>query len=113
MLQKTIKGKVESVNKSFLFVKLENNKKGRVHISEISDFFIRDLDNMFVIGAEFDFVIIGEKQMGSSTFFDLSFKKNRPWLQKKPFDFKLLSSEESFKKLYDNTLKHIEEQKND
>lgn len=113
MNKNVIRGIVESMDSHFMFVKLENKCKGRVHVSEISDFYIRDISNLFEIGAALDFKILEEKKIGNRTVYELSFKSNHPWYRKNPFEFKMASSEKSFQDLLNNTIKHIEEWNND
>ena len=45
-----IKGRVTGIEKYGIFVHLENNYNGLVHISEVSEDFVRDINNFVSVG---------------------------------------------------------------
>lgn len=68
---KIIEGKVTGITKYGIFLKLENDYTGLIHISELANKFIYDISTTFVIGefvkARILFVNNDEKQVKLST----------------------------------------------
>ncbi|BDU50476.1 S1 RNA-binding domain-containing protein [Haliovirga abyssi] len=65
-------GKVEKITKYGAFVSLENNKKGLVHISEVSNKYIKNVEDVLTVGQEVSVVVLAIKPDGR---IDLSIKK--------------------------------------
>ncbi len=65
-------GKVEKITKYGAFVSLDGNKKGLVHISEVSNKYIKNVEDILAIGQEVSVVVLAIKPDGR---IDLSIKK--------------------------------------
>lgn len=66
-------GKVESVKPYALFLAFEGGQKGLLHISELSDEYIRDIEKFGTIGDELKVKVLSIDQ--SNNFLRVSFKK--------------------------------------
>jgi len=80
-LNVVVKGKVNSIKPYGCFVNLESGIQGFIHISEISDYFIKDINTILKIGSIYDFLIIKEFVPGERLF--LSYKRIHVKQQKK------------------------------
>lgn len=67
-----MKGKVSGITKFGAFVKLENGSEGLVHISEIADSFVKNIEDHIKVGAEVTVKVLGQNKQGK---LDLSLKK--------------------------------------
>jgi len=69
-----IKGKVIKIAKTYVLVAFDGNV-GLCHISNISDYLVRTIDDFFEVGQDYDFLIIGDDGHGQ---YNLSFKEIHP-----------------------------------
>ncbi len=92
-----LKGKVIKINTTHILVELSKNQVGIVHISEVSDYFVLELDKMFNINNYYWFQVIGidDKQKR----INLSWKNLVPRFLKNPFQFTLEETSQGFKNL--------------
>ena len=82
-INKTIvKGQVISIFKTYVLVAFDDNV-GICHISNISDYLVKNIRNFFKIGQKYDFLIIGDNGYNQ---FNLSFKAIHPKFLKKHKD---------------------------
>ena len=96
--------KVEVVSKTYLLVKLPNSEKVVVHISNISDYYVPSLNNMFEINNHYDFEVIDSKINN----IKLSWKVLNPRFLKNPFKFEIIETEKGFQNLKKFVTKEIE-----
>ena len=74
-----IKGAVISIAKTYVLVSFDGNV-GICHISNVSDYLVRSLNNFFVLGEYYDFLVIGDDGYGQ---INLSYKAIHPKFLKK------------------------------
>lgn len=78
-INKTIvKGTIVSIAKTYVLVSFDGNV-GICHISNVSDYLVRNLNNFFVLGQTYDFLVINDGGKGQIT---LSYKAIHPKLLK-------------------------------
>ena len=91
---KIVKCKITGIEKYGLFVKLDNDYTGLIHISEISDKYIRDVNKLFFVGDIIEAKIIEvdeeKKQIKLSLKEKNASKINNLVLQEKGGGFKPL-----------------------
>ncbi len=68
-----VKGKVVAIKDFGVLVEVDEGKKGLIHISKISDSYVKDVKSIFQIGQEIEAKIIGFTKDGK---FDLSTRKS-------------------------------------
>lgn len=95
--------KVTKIHKTFFEVLTSCGHKGIVYISDISDYYVKDI-NEIVQPNSILYLIVKEKK---SDHFILSFKKNRSEFLRTPFEFRIEHKETNFKNLFDFTRKEI------
>ncbi len=79
-INKTIvKGQIISIYKTYVLVAFDGNV-GICHISNISDYLVKNIRDFFKIGQQYDFLIIGDD---GHKQFNLSFKAIHPKFLKK------------------------------
>lgn len=105
------KGVVTKIEKHFVFVDFEKIK-GRMHISEASDYFVGDLSKVFTIGKSYEFVIDFNANVYEDTY-EISFKKTVPWSLKTSFKFEIQQTPSGFTNLRENTLRKLTGESND
>ena len=82
-INKTIvHGKVISIAKTYVLVSFDGNV-GLCHISNVSDYLVKDLNVFFEVSKPYDFLIIGDDGNGQ---YNLSFKHIHPKFLKKHKD---------------------------
>ncbi len=72
VLEEIVKGKVTGVTKFGAFVAIEGNKNGMVHISEITDSYVKDINDHIHVGDEVEAMVISVDENGK---IGLSIKK--------------------------------------
>ena len=77
-----VSGKVTGITNFGAFVKLENGKTGLVHISEISDRFIKDIHNVLKVG---DTVTVKVMKIANDGKINLSMKRALPESKRKEY----------------------------
>ena len=74
-INKTIvKGTIISIAKTYVLASFDGNV-GICHISNVSDYLVRSLNNFFTLGEQYDFLVIGDDGYGQ---INLSFKAIHP-----------------------------------
>lgn len=99
--------KIIKIGKTFFEVETSFGMKGIVFINEISDYFIKNINEIVQIGNILYLTIKGENK-GKLI---LSFKENRSEFLKTPFEFTIKKTKQNFKNLYIFTNKEIEKWK--
>ena len=74
-----VKGSVISIAKTYLLVAFDGNV-GICHISNVSDYLVKDLNQFFKVGHQYDFLVINDDGNGQ---YNLSFKLIHPKFLKK------------------------------
>ncbi|MCK5807310.1 MAG: S1 RNA-binding domain-containing protein [Mycoplasmataceae bacterium] len=97
---------VVSINKSYLLVNIDDEFTGMVHISNISDYYIVDINYMFLVGEQYDFLV--EEIDYKSKKVKLSWKALNPRFMKRAFKYCIEETESGFKNLLEKTLKEVE-----
>ncbi|MGZ9413512.1 S1 RNA-binding domain-containing protein [Mycoplasma sp. 480] len=104
-----VTGKVKKIFKNYFCVNLKDGYQGIVFIKEISDYYIQNLEEMFIIGDEIKLKILSINHHTKKA--TLSFKQIRPKYLKSPFSFKLTETENGFKNLLRFTKNEVEKWK--
>lgn len=109
-----VEGDVTNITKFGLFVKLANGKEGLVHISEIADEFVTDINQYAKVG---DHIQVRITSINSEKKLDLSIKKVKEKEQVKEKEpgpiFIKKSKSEDFEKKLGSFLKRAEEKQID
>lgn len=74
-----VKGSIISIARTYALVAFDGNV-GICHISNVSDYLVRNLNQFFEVGKQYDFLIIGDSGNGQ---YNLSFKAIHPKFLKK------------------------------
>lgn len=77
-----VKGKIIAIAKTYVLVAFDGNV-GLCHISNVSDYLVRDLNDFFEISKPYDFLVIGDDGKGQ---YNLSFKDIHPKFLKRHKD---------------------------
>ncbi len=99
-----VKGTIISIAKTYVLASFDGNV-GICHISNVSDYLVRNLNNFFKLGEAYDFLVIGDDGMGQ---INLSFKNIHPKFLKSHKD--VIPTPSGFKNLkedLDRRLKHM------
>ena len=72
VLEEIVKGKVTGITKFGAFVSIEGGKNGMVHISEIAEGFVKDINDHLHIGDEVEAMVVSIDENGR---IGLSIKK--------------------------------------
>ena len=75
-----VKGRITGIKSYGAFVKLEGDVDGLVHISEVSDGFVRRIDDFFKVGDIVDLEVLGVTEEGKVS---LSYKRTSRARRKK------------------------------
>jgi len=109
-----VEGDVTNITKFGLFVRLSNGKEGLVHISEIADEYVTDINQYAKVGDHIQVRITG---INSQNKLDLSIKRVKEKEKEKEKDpstiFIKKSKSEDFEKKIGNFLKRAEEKQID
>ena len=97
---------VVSINKNYLLVSVDEDFTGMVHISNISDYYIIDINFMFAIGEKYDFQV--EEIDYKTKKIKLNWKILNPRFLKRAFKYELKETKSGFKNLLEKTLKEVE-----
>lgn len=101
-----ITGKIKTIFKTNLLVIFENNYEGFLHISEVSDYFVLNLNLMFKVGQEYEFEIFEIDNINKK--LKLIWKSIHPRFLRNPFSFIIKETKGGFKNLFDQTMKEVE-----
>ncbi|MDD3478319.1 MAG: S1 RNA-binding domain-containing protein [Candidatus Izemoplasmatales bacterium] len=88
-----LKGRVTGIKPYGAFVKLENDMDGLIHISEISEGFVRSIEDFVAVGDE---VQVEVMKVGDDGKVSLSYKRLNPKRKKKYVDVELKSGFKPF-----------------
>ena len=99
-----VKGQVTGVTKYGVFVRLNNDYDGMVHISEVSDKFVKDMNSQFIVGDIIKVKILEIDETKSQV--KLSIKKLKYKIN--PKKIKLPENGEGFIPLEENLNKWVE-----
>ena len=100
-----VRATVVNINKNYLLVNIDEDFTGMVHISNVSDYFILDINLMFKVGEEYDFQI--EEIDYKTKKIKLNWKSLNPRFLKRAFKYELKETESGFKNLLEKTLKEV------
>lgn len=98
-----VTGKIIKIQKNYLTVLIKKNLVTRIYISDISDYFVKNLNTLFEINQKYEFLILDI----NNDKIKLSWKLINPLFMKNPFSYKIEEIGEGFKKLIKNTNKKI------
>ena len=98
-------GKIKKIQKNHLIVLIKNDLIVKVYISDISDYFVKNLKTMFEINQEYEFLIL---KITNKKDIKLSWKLINPLFMKNPFSYKIKETKKGFEKLFKNTNKKID-----
>ena len=98
-----VTGEIRTVNNTHLIIELGGGSTGLLHISEVSDYYVSSLENMFQVGELRNFEVVD-----MTNGVKLSWKKIVPRYLKNPFKFTVKETEAGFTNLYNTTLKGVE-----
>ncbi|MCK5866832.1 MAG: S1 RNA-binding domain-containing protein [Mycoplasmataceae bacterium] len=98
---------VVNINKNYLLVNINEEFTGMVHISNISDYYIIDINFMFSVGEKYDFQI--EEINYKTKKMKLNWKILNPRFLKRAFKYELDETPSGFKNLLAKTLKEVED----
>ncbi|MCR8613026.1 MAG: S1 RNA-binding domain-containing protein [Mycoplasma sp.] len=101
-----VSGKVLLIKKTYLNVSIKDDWLGILHISEVSDYYISSLSNLFKKDQEIHCSIIKVDEKKKNVA--LSFKKINPQNMKAPFNYLIKETEKGFTNLKKNTMKEVE-----
>lgn len=104
MKNKYIIAEVAQIIKNWVLFSVRGNYKGFLHISDISDYFIGNLEKLFKVGNILSLKIKHVK--GKNLYLD--FKVDRALYLKQPFSFEIKETKNGFSNLKKFTDKEIE-----
>lgn len=92
-----VKGRITNIKPYGAFVKIDDDKNGLIHISEVSDRYVRNIEDVFKIGdvVELQVIKITDGDKISLSYRSINRKKNRKYQEViltegfKPFEEKL------------------------
>lgn len=96
--------KVTKINKTYFEVMTSCGHKGIVYISDISDYYVKDINELVELNSILYLVV---KEIRDGKLF-LSFKQNRSEFLRMPFEFKIQNQNANFKNLFDFTKEQIQ-----
>ncbi len=102
-----VEGKVVGITKFGAFVELEDGKRGLVHISEISDKFVKDVNEHLKLNDQVKVKVIGISPDGK---IDLSIKKVN---EDRDYEIKLEKSKAGFEQKMTRFMKQSQEKLTD
>lgn len=105
MKNKVVQGKIVWIGKTVIKIELENNTIGNLYVSEISDYYVWDIEKYFALGEILDFIIL----KSSDDKILLGWKQINPRFQKNPFTFTIEETENGFTNLKSYINKEIKE----
>lgn len=91
-----VKGRITGVKPYGAFVKLSDGTDGLIHISEISDGFVRNIEDFFAVGDEVDLVVLG---INEDDKVSLSYKATHQTHKKKHLQIELKSGFQPLKEM--------------
>lgn len=76
-----VDGTIEKVTEYGAFVKLESGETGMVHISQVDNSYVRDINDFIHVGDVVKVKVVGQKEDGR---IDLSIKQAQPGFEERP-----------------------------
>jgi S1 RNA binding domain protein len=101
-----VKGKITKITPYGAFVELPNGTKGLIHISQISDQFVRRIEDYLNINDEVEAKVVAINKKGN---LDLSIKDLNPKQHSSPHERKEAPQDESFEEKLKKFFKESEE----
>ena len=98
------RGKVIKLFKTHFLVELKDGFIGLVHITEISDYFVSNIGNMFVLNKKYDFLIL---EVEENNRVKLSWKRITPRYQIDPFESEIKETKNGFTNLIEFVKKEV------
>lgn len=78
-----VEGEITGITDYGVFVKLDNNYFGLIHISEVSNDFVSDLQSMFNVGDKINATVISVDEENKQVKLTIKEKKKRKFLEEK------------------------------
>lgn len=103
IIGKTILGKVTKVGKKYFEIVTPNKIKGIIFIKEISDFFVKEVEDLIQINK---IIYVKVKGIYEDKLI-CSFKENRADFLRSPFDFEIKNTQKDFENLYNFTNEEV------
>ncbi|MFP4498804.1 MAG: S1 RNA-binding domain-containing protein, partial [Vulcanimicrobiota bacterium] len=75
-----VEGEITGIANFGAFVKLEDNESGLIHISEVADAYVKDINEYLKVGDKVTVKVLGVNEKGK---YDLSLKQAAPPAEKK------------------------------
>ncbi len=75
---KKVKGKVTGITNYGAFVKLENGSTGMIHISQVSDEYVSDINTFLSVGQDVEPTVLAVDEKGRISLTLKTGRKNRP-----------------------------------
>lgn len=100
-----VSGKVVEIDKNWISVELKDGTKHKVHISNVSDFYVSSLNNLFKIGQKSKFIIISVDK--ENNIVKLDWKTIHPRFLKGPFEYEMKETKKGFSSLKENTEREV------
>ena len=97
-----VKGTIISIAKTYVLASFDGNV-GICHISNVSDYLVRNLHNFFSLGDTYDFLVIGDDGFGQ---INLSFKALHPKFLKRHKD--VIETPSGFKNLKEDLERRLQ-----
>lgn len=82
-----VEGQITGVTEYGIFVKLENNYFGLIHISEVSNDFVSDLPSMFNVGDTINATVLSVDEENKQVKLTIKEKKQKKFLEEKGAGF--------------------------
>lgn len=98
-----INAETSEINKNSILFNIPDGFTGFLHVSNISDYYVEDLNKYF---KKKEIVVLKVLHVRNNIVY-LSFKDDRAFFLRKPFDFVLEETEKGFKNLFEFTKKEI------
>ena len=76
-----VDGTIEKVTEYGAFIKLESGETGMVHISQVDNSYVKDINDFIHVGDVVKVKIVGQKEDGR---IDLSIKQAQPGFEERP-----------------------------
>ncbi|MBR2138645.1 MAG: S1 RNA-binding domain-containing protein [Bacilli bacterium] len=82
-----VEGQITGVTEYGIFVKLEDNYFGLIHISEVSNDFVSDLPSMFNVGDTINATVLSVDEENKQVKLTIKEKKQKKFLEEKGAGF--------------------------
>ena len=82
-----VEGQITGVTEYGIFLKLEDNYFGLIHISEVSNDFVSDLPSMFNVGDTINAIVLSVDEENKQVKLTIKEKKQKKFLEEKGAGF--------------------------